>query len=77
MPCFLSSYESWKWICKSVLVEYMWLHLAYDFAMVCIVGKHVESFCNWFYFLELLLWIDCGIGSEGFTHPWEGREALG
>ena len=42
----------------------MWLHLTY-FVIVCVVSKHVESICIWFYFLELLLWIDCCIGCEG------------
>ena len=54
----------------------MWLHLEYV-VIVCVVSKHVESIFIWFYFLDLLLWIDMCIGCEGFTHPWEGREALG
>ena len=29
------------------------------------------------FILELLLWYECCDGCEGFTHPWEGREALG
>ena len=29
----------------------MWLHLAYV-VIVCVVSKHVESICIWFYFLS-------------------------
>ena len=39
------------------LKESMWLHLAYV-VIVCVVSKHVESICIWFYFLELLC---CGL----------------
>ena len=69
---------SWKFKngnCEIVLGAFMcciWCMLE----MYVYVSVLVES--NAFGFvLELLLWYECCDGCEGFTHPWEGREALG
>ena len=57
MPCFLSSCESWKCICKSVL-EGIYVIAFGICCYCCVVSKHVESICIWFYALELLC---CGL----------------
>ena len=50
----------------------MYLVLLEIFPWFCLLALHFVCFL----FL-LTVSVECAYGCEGFTHPWEGREALG